>query len=187
MGGSSHLHPESNYKHHRPEGTAVKRRWQGHYHVEDRHGGQEEDEQQHAQVEIIGSGGFEDPGLRNVAAHHGPALEVHGCVESKNIDAREARCKEGAHPGKKTECAQCWVSRPEGRHRAGVVLLARGRRCTHTVTAETPVMIKPSYSACVCYAACRSLLAAGKVHRGLSQNTGKLATSVITNKYKLQE
>lgn len=83
-----------------PEGATVKRWRQRHDHVQDGHGGQEEDEQQHAQVEVIRSGSFEDPGLRDVATHHGPALEVHGCVESKDIDAWEAGGEEGAHPGK---------------------------------------------------------------------------------------
>lgn len=84
-----------------PEGATIKRRWEGYDHVQDGHGGQEEDEQQHAEVEIIRSGSFEDPGLRNIATHHGPALEVHGCVESQDVDAWEAGSEEGAHPRKK--------------------------------------------------------------------------------------
>lgn len=83
-----------------PEGATVKRWREGDDHVEDRHGGQEKDEQEHAQVEIIRSGSFEDSGLRDVATHHGPALEVHGCVEPKDIDAWEAGSKERAHPRK---------------------------------------------------------------------------------------
>lgn len=84
-----------------PEGATVERWWEGHDHVQDGHGGQEEDEQQHPQIEVIRSGSFEDPRLRNVATHHSPALEVHGCVEPKDIDAWEAGSEEGAHPGKK--------------------------------------------------------------------------------------
>lgn len=83
-----------------PERATVKRWREGHDHVKDGHGGQEEDEQEHAQVEIIRSGSLEDSGLRNIATHHGPALEVHGCVESKDIDAWEAGSKERAHPRK---------------------------------------------------------------------------------------
>lgn len=83
-----------------PEGATVKRWREGDDHVQDGHGGQEEDEQKHAQVEIIRSGSFEDSGLRDIATHHGPALEVHGCVESKDIDAWEAGSKERAHPRK---------------------------------------------------------------------------------------
>lgn len=83
-----------------PEGATVKRWREGDDHVQDGHGGQEEDEQEHAQVEIILSGSFEDSGLGDVATHHGPALEVHGCVESKDIDAWEAGSKERAHPKK---------------------------------------------------------------------------------------
>lgn len=85
-----------------PEGATVERWREGYNHVQDGHGGQEEDEQQHAQVEVVRSGSFEDPGLGDVATHHGPALEVHGCVESENIDAWEAGGEEGAHPGRKT-------------------------------------------------------------------------------------
>lgn len=81
-----------------PERATVKGWWEGYDHVQHRHGGQEEDEQEHAQVEIIRSGSLEDSGLRNVATHHGPALEVHRCVESKDIDAWEAGSKERAHP-----------------------------------------------------------------------------------------
>lgn len=80
------------------EGATVERWWEGHDHVQDGHGGQEEDEQQHPQIEVIRSGSFEDPRLRNVATHHSPALEVHGCVEPKDIDAWEAGSEEGAHP-----------------------------------------------------------------------------------------
>lgn len=84
-----------------PERATIKRWWEGHDHVQDGHGGQEEDEQEHSQVEVIRSGSFEDPGLRNIATHHSPALEVHGCMEPKDIDAWEAGSEEGAHPRKK--------------------------------------------------------------------------------------
>lgn len=37
----------------RPEGATIERWRERHNHVQDGHGGQEEDEQQHSQVEII--------------------------------------------------------------------------------------------------------------------------------------
>lgn len=101
-----------------PEGPTIKGRREGHDHVQDRHGGQEEDKQEHPQVEIIRSGSFEDPGLRNVAAHHGPALEVHGRVESEDIDAREAGGKEGAHPRKKNSTLLSSSLSPQQSHTA---------------------------------------------------------------------
>lgn len=82
----------------RPEGSTIKRWRERDDHVQDRHGGQEEDEKQHAKVEVVGSGSFKDSGLRNIAAHHSPALEIHGCVEPEDVDAWKARGKEGAHP-----------------------------------------------------------------------------------------
>ena len=91
---------KSNLKYETPEGPTIKGWWEGDDHVEDGHGGQEEDEQQHAKVEVVGSGSFKDSGLRNIAAHHSPALEVHGCVEPEDVDAWKARGKEGAHPRK---------------------------------------------------------------------------------------
>lgn len=95
--------PKSNLKYQRPERPTIKRRWEGDNHVQNGHGGQEEDEEQHPKVEVVGSGSFEDPGLGNIAAHHSPTLEIHGCVESEDVDAWEARSKEGAHPRKESE------------------------------------------------------------------------------------
>lgn len=115
-----------------PEGATVKRWREGDNHVQDGHGGQEEDEQEHAQVEIIGSGSFEDSGLRDVATHHGPALEVHGCVESKDIDAWEAGSKERAHPRKENRIRSIQVFIPEQGHTAPVCftscLFAKSRK-----------------------------------------------------------
>lgn len=98
--------PKSNLKYKRPEGPTIKRWREGDDHVQDWHGGQEEDEQQHAEVEVVGSGSFEHPGLGNIAAHHSPALEIHGCVETEDVDAREARSEEGAHPRRNQSIAQ---------------------------------------------------------------------------------
>lgn len=92
--------PQVELQRQEPEGATIKRWREGYDHVQHGHGGQEEDEQEHSQVEVIGSGSLEDPGLRNIATHHSPALEVHGCVEPKDIDSWQAGGEEGAHPRK---------------------------------------------------------------------------------------
>lgn len=101
---------KSNLKSERPEGPTIERWREGDDHVEDRHGRQEEDEQQHAEVEVVGSGSFKDSGLGNIAAHHSPALEIHGCVEPEDVDTWKARGKEGAHPRKESE--HCSIPSP---------------------------------------------------------------------------
>lgn len=68
-----------------PEGPTVKGRRDGDNGVDGRQGGQEEDDEQHGHVEVVGARGLEDSFLWDVAAHHSPALEVHGHVEAQEI------------------------------------------------------------------------------------------------------
>lgn len=82
----------------RPEWATVKRWWDRNNSVHNRQRGEEENKQQHGHVEVIGSGGFEDPLLRNITAHHSPALQVHGGVETKYVDSWKARSIKRTHP-----------------------------------------------------------------------------------------
>lgn len=81
-----------------PEGAAVKGRGDGDNGVDGRKRGQEEDDQQHGHVEVVGAGGLEDSFLRHIAAHDSPTLQVHGHVEPQHIQGRQAGGVEGPHP-----------------------------------------------------------------------------------------
>lgn len=70
-----------------PEGSAVKRRWQGHDGVDDRQQTEEEDEEEQTHIEVIGFGGLEDSFVGDVGGHHRPTLVVHGAEEAENVDA----------------------------------------------------------------------------------------------------
>lgn len=82
----------------RPERTAVKRWRDGDNGVDNRQRGEEENEQQHGHVEVVRSRGFEDSLVGNIAAHHSPTLQVHGSMQTDDIDGWEARCVKRAHP-----------------------------------------------------------------------------------------
>lgn len=71
-----------------PEGSTVKGRGDGDDGVDGRQSGKEEDDQQHGHVEVVGARGLEDPFLGHIAAHDGPALQVHGHVEPEDIQGR---------------------------------------------------------------------------------------------------
>lgn len=71
-----------------PEGATVKRRRNGDDGVDGRQGGQEEDDQQHGHVKVVGARGLEDSFLWHITAHHSPALQVHGHVEPEDIQSR---------------------------------------------------------------------------------------------------
>lgn len=81
-----------------PEGAAVKRGWERHDGVCHRQEAEEEHQQQQAQVEVVGSGGFKHTLVGNIAAHHCPALEVHGSQQAQDVDAHQSWGVEGAHP-----------------------------------------------------------------------------------------
>ena len=72
-----------------PEWTTVEGGGDGHDGVDGRQGGEEEDDQQHGHVEVVGAGGLEDALLRDVAAHDSPALQVHGDVEAQHVQSRQ--------------------------------------------------------------------------------------------------
>lgn len=81
-----------------PEGSAIKWRWNGNDGVDGWQSGEEEDDQKHGHIEIIRAWGFEDPLLWDVAAHHSPALQIHGDMEPQDIHGRQAGGIEGTHP-----------------------------------------------------------------------------------------
>lgn len=81
-----------------PEWSAVEGRWEGHDGVGHRQEAEEEHQQQEPHVEVVGSGGFEHAFVGHVAAHHCPALEVHGGQQAQHIDAYQSWSIEGAHP-----------------------------------------------------------------------------------------
>lgn len=70
-----------------PERAAVKGGREGHDGVGHRQKAEEEHQQQQAHVEVVGSGGFENTLVGDVAAHHCPALEVHGGQQAKDVNA----------------------------------------------------------------------------------------------------
>ncbi len=84
-----------------PERSTVKGRGDGDDGVDGRQSGQEEDDQQHGHVEVVGARSLEDSFLRHITAHHGPALQVHGHVEPKDVQGRQAGGIESTHPGGK--------------------------------------------------------------------------------------
>lgn len=81
-----------------PEGATVERGWEGHDGVGHRQEAEEEHQQQQAHVEVVGPGGFKHTLVGHVAAHHCPALEVHGGQQAQDIDAYQSRSIEGTHP-----------------------------------------------------------------------------------------
>lgn len=83
-----------------PEGPAVKGGREGHDGVGHWQEAEEEHQQQEAHVEVVGPGGFEHALVGHVAAHHCPALEVHGGQETQHVDAHQSRGIEGTHPGR---------------------------------------------------------------------------------------
>lgn len=83
-----------------PEWPAVKGGWKGHDGVGHRQEAEEKHQQQEAHVEVVGSGGFEHAFVGDVAAHHCPALEVHGGQQAQHVDAHQSWGIEGAHPGR---------------------------------------------------------------------------------------
>lgn len=87
-----------------PERSTVKGRRNGDDGVDGRQSGQEEDDQQHGHVEVVGARGLEDPFLRDITAHDGPALQVHGHVEAEDVQGGQAGGVESTHPvGKQAE------------------------------------------------------------------------------------
>lgn len=84
-----------------PEGSTVKGRRNGDDGVYGRQSGQEEDDQQHSHVKVVGARGLENSFLRHVTAHYSPALQVHGHVEPQDIQGRKAGGIERTHPGGK--------------------------------------------------------------------------------------
>lgn len=83
-----------------PEGPAVKGGREGHDGVGHRQEAEEQHQQQEPHVEVVGPGGFEHALVGDVAAHHSPALEVHGAQQTQHVDTHQARRVEGAHPGR---------------------------------------------------------------------------------------
>lgn len=61
-----------------PEWPAVERWRERHNSVDDRQEAEKQHEQQEPHVEVVGPGGLENSLMRNIAAHHCPALVVHG-------------------------------------------------------------------------------------------------------------
>lgn len=70
-----------------PEWPAVEGGREGHDGVGHRQEAEEEHQKQEAHVEVVGSGGFEHALVGDVAAHHCPALEVHGGQQTQHVDA----------------------------------------------------------------------------------------------------
>lgn len=83
-----------------PEWSAVEGGWEGHDGVSHWQEAEEEHQQQEAHVEVVGLGGFEHAFVGHIAAHHCPALEVHGGQQAQHVDAYQSRSVEGAHPGR---------------------------------------------------------------------------------------
>lgn len=81
-----------------PEGSTVKWGGDGDDGVDGRQSGQEEDDQQHGHVEVVGARGLENPFLRHITAHYGPALQVHRHVEPEDVQGRQAGGIESTHP-----------------------------------------------------------------------------------------
>ncbi len=81
-----------------PEGSTVKGRRDGDDGVDGRQSGQEEDDQQHGHVEVVGARGFENSFLRHIATHNSPTLQIHGHVEAEDIQGRQAGGIESPHP-----------------------------------------------------------------------------------------
>lgn len=82
-----------------PEGSTVKGGRDGDDGVDGRESGQEENNQQHGHVEVVRARGFEDPFLRHITAHHGPALQIHGHMEPEDVQSWQAGGIERTHPG----------------------------------------------------------------------------------------
>lgn len=82
-----------------PEGSTVKGGRDGDDSVDGRQSGQEKDDQQHSHVEVVRTRGFEDPFLRHITAHHSPALQIHGHVESEDVQSWQTGGIESTHPG----------------------------------------------------------------------------------------
>lgn len=88
-----------------PEWAAVKGWWDRDNSVHSRQSREEENKEQHGHVEVIGSRGFEDPLVRDIAAHHSPALQIHRGVETEHIDSWQAWSIKRTHPRNKEESA----------------------------------------------------------------------------------
>lgn len=99
-----------------PEWPAVKGGREGHDGVGHWQEAEEEHQQQEAHVEVVGTGGFEHTFMGDVAAHHRPALEVHGGQQAQHIDAHQSWSIERAHPGSaETTFLVSWTQGRSGR------------------------------------------------------------------------
>ena len=81
-----------------PEWPAVEGGRKGHDGVGHGQEAEEEHQQQEAHVEVVGAGGLEHAFMGDIAAHHRPALEVHGGQQAQHIDAHQSWGVEGTHP-----------------------------------------------------------------------------------------
>lgn len=104
----------------RPKGSAVEGRRDGDDGVDGGQRGQEEDDQQHGHVEVVGARRLEDALLRRIAAHDRPALQVHGHVEAQHVERRQARRVERTHPGRRGWGRRRRKGKKEGRRKKGV-------------------------------------------------------------------
>ncbi len=81
-----------------PEWATVEGWWQGHDGVNDRQQAEEQHEQQQAHVEVVGPWRLENSLMRNVTAHHCPALIVHRGQETQNVQTHQTWSIKRSHP-----------------------------------------------------------------------------------------
>lgn len=85
-----------------PEWSTVEGRRYGDDGVDGGQRGQEQDDQQHGHVEVVGARSFEDSLLRYITAHDGPTLQIHGHMQSEDIQSRKAGRIKRSHPATHT-------------------------------------------------------------------------------------